>query len=93
MKQIASLLLCLLALLCSCEQAKDDYRYPSVVTDYACLITDATGYAEQLLLDDGCIMGIEEIAVLINDLAITAMYFLCIICNVSVILRANNYIE
>ena len=53
LKQITSLLLCLLALLCSCEQAKDDYRYPSVVTDYACLITDATGYAEQLLLDNG----------------------------------------
>ena len=50
---IPGLLFFLLALLCSCEQAGEDYRYPSVVTDYACLITDATGYAEQLLLDNG----------------------------------------
>lgn len=47
------LLLPILALLCSCEDSGEGYRYPSVVTDYACLITDATGYAEQLLLDNG----------------------------------------
>ena len=48
-----SLIACLLALLCSCEQAGEDYRYPSVVTDYACIITDATAHADQLLLDNG----------------------------------------
>lgn len=51
--QFISFIACVLALLCSCEQAGDDYRYPSVVTDYACLITDSHGYAEQLLLDNG----------------------------------------
>ena len=50
---IISLIACLLALLCSCERAGDDYRYPSVVTDYACIISGATGRAEQLLLDNG----------------------------------------
>ena len=48
-----SLIACLLALLCSCEQADDNYRYPSIVTDYACIITDATAHADQLLLDNG----------------------------------------
>lgn len=47
------LIACLLTLLCSCEQAGDDYRYPSVVTDFACLITDAQGKAERMRLDDG----------------------------------------
>ena len=50
---IPGLLFFLLALLCSCEQAGEDYRYPSVVTDYACIITDATAHADQLLLDNG----------------------------------------
>lgn len=31
----------------------DDYRYPSVLTDYACLLTDEEGQPEHLLLDDG----------------------------------------
>ena len=48
-----SLIACLLALLCSCELADDNYRYPSIVTDYACIVTDPTGHAEQLLLDNG----------------------------------------
>lgn len=50
---IPGLIACLLALLCSCEQADDNYRYPSIVTDYACIVTDPTGHAEQLLLDNG----------------------------------------
>ena len=50
---IISFITCMFALLCSCEQAGDDYRYPSVVTDYACIITDATAHADQLLLDNG----------------------------------------
>ena len=54
MKQTTSLLLFLLALLCSCEDAMDDYRYPSVVTDYACLVTDAAGEPSKLHLDNGC---------------------------------------
>lgn len=32
----------------------DDYRYPSVVTDYACLVTDAAGEPSKLRLDNGC---------------------------------------
>ena len=44
----------MLALLCSCEDAIDDYRYPSVVTDYACLVTDAAGEPSKLHLDNGC---------------------------------------
>lgn len=43
----------ILALFCSCEDTGDDYRYPSVVTDYACLITDTDGVPEQLHLDNG----------------------------------------
>lgn len=50
---LISLIAGLLTLLCSCEQSGDDYRYPSVVTDYACIISDATGQADQLLLDNG----------------------------------------
>lgn len=58
------LITCLLTLLCSCEQAGDDYRYPSLVTDFACLITDAQGHAERLLLDNGASHPIS----LTNDL-------------------------
>ena len=54
MKHIRHTLLYLLALLCSCEQVTDDYRYPSVVTDYACLATDSKGAPYQLHLDNGC---------------------------------------
>ena len=50
---IPGLIFCLLALLCSCQQTEDDYRYPSVVTDYACIISNAAGQADQLLLDNG----------------------------------------
>ncbi len=32
----------------------DDYHYPSVVTDYACLVTDAAGEPSKLHLDNGC---------------------------------------
>ena len=53
MKRLISLAFPILALLCSCEDAADSYRYPSVLTDYACLLTDATGQPEQLLLDNG----------------------------------------
>jgi hypothetical protein len=52
-KRLISLAFPILALLCSCEDAADSYRYPSVLTDYACLLTDATGQPEQLLLDNG----------------------------------------
>jgi len=48
------LLLPVLTLLCSCEDvAEDDYRYPSVRTDFACTATDGKGRIEHLLLDDG----------------------------------------
>ena len=52
-KKNASILLPILALLCSCEDVGNDYRYPSVITDYACIITDAYGSPESLLLDNG----------------------------------------
>lgn len=48
------LLLPILTLLGSCEDATDDdYRYPSVRTDFACIATDDKGKIEYLLLDDG----------------------------------------
>lgn len=53
MKQALYLLLPLLALLCSCEDEGDNYRYPSVRTDFVCLTTDATGLLEAMRLDDG----------------------------------------
>ena len=39
-------------LVCSCER-DDDYRYPSVLTDYVCLATGAAGKVERMLLDNG----------------------------------------
>ena len=43
-----------LTLLCSCEDvAEDNYRYPSVRTDFACIATDGKGRIKHLLLDDG----------------------------------------
>lgn len=53
MKKAKFLLLSILALFCCCEDGSNDYRYPSVVTDYACIITDVKGSPESLLLDDG----------------------------------------
>lgn len=53
MKSIKYLIFPILALLCSCEDAANDYRYPSVVTDFASLIIDAEGQPEQLSLDNG----------------------------------------
>ena len=53
MKRFLYLAFPILALLCSCEDAADSYRYPSVITDYACLLTDATGQPELLRLDNG----------------------------------------
>ena len=50
---IPGLIACLLTLLCSCEQADDDYRYPSVVTDYTCLMTNWKGEIEYMRLDNG----------------------------------------
>ncbi len=48
------LLLPILTLLSSCEDATDDdYRYPSVRTDFACIATDDKGKIEHFLLDDG----------------------------------------
>ena len=53
MKNIILRILPLLALLCSCEKGSDDYRYPSVVTDFVCLTTDAEGHLDELLTDGG----------------------------------------
>lgn len=53
MKKHLTILISILALLCSCEDAMEDYRYPSVITDYACLVTNTSGQAEQLRLDNG----------------------------------------
>ena len=53
MKKLLSLLIPTLALLCSCEDAGDDYRYPSVITDYTCLHTNESGHPDQLRLDNG----------------------------------------
>lgn len=52
-KRYACIVFSLLALLCSCGDAAEDYRYPSVITDYACLLTDAFGRPELLHLDNG----------------------------------------
>ena len=46
------ILLPILALFCSCEGG-DDFRYPSVLTDYVCLLTDEDGVPEELVLDNG----------------------------------------
>lgn len=59
MKRIVCLIFPILALLCSCEDVADDYRYPSVITDYACLITEAEGRPKKLNLDNGCTYPIE----------------------------------
>lgn len=53
MKKLIAILFPILALLCGCEDVGDDYRYPSVLTDYACLLTDDGGEPELLLLDNG----------------------------------------
>ena len=53
MKKFLYLLLPTLALLCSCEKAEEVYRYPSVVTDYACMLTDVSGQPDLLRLDNG----------------------------------------
>ena len=46
------ILLPILALFCCCEGG-DDFRYPSVLTDYACLVTDTEGVPHELVLDNG----------------------------------------
>lgn len=43
----------LFILLFGCEDGHDDYRYPSVLTDYACLSTDGRGEPSLLRLDSG----------------------------------------
>lgn len=55
MKAIRTILLLfpVLILLCSCEDSGDDYRYPSVRTDFTRIATDSKGKIEHLLLDDG----------------------------------------
>ena len=40
-------------LFCNCESGDDDYRYPSVRTDFVCLTTDDAGRFERMLLDNG----------------------------------------
>ena len=47
------LLFSILTLFCSCEKGNDDYRYPSVVTDFVCLTTDAEGHFDELHTDRG----------------------------------------
>lgn len=54
MRRTLYLLIPILALLCSCEDTTDDYRYPSVFTDYACFVTNNAGKIEQMRLDNGC---------------------------------------
>lgn len=53
MKKVTLFLFPILALLCSCEDVGNDYRYPSVITDYTCITTDADGTPELLQLDNG----------------------------------------
>lgn len=53
MNKLTSLTLPILALLCSCENDADNYRHPSVITDYTCLTIDAHGEPKQLRLDNG----------------------------------------
>lgn len=53
MKKHFTILISILTLFCSCEDAMDDYRYPSVVTDFVCFTTDNSGKLEYLLLDKG----------------------------------------
>jgi hypothetical protein len=52
-KKVTLFLFPILALLCSCEDVGNDYRYPSVITDYTCITTDADGTPELLQLDNG----------------------------------------
>ncbi len=53
-KRYTVLMMAVLALLiCGCGQADEDYRYPSVLTDYVCLATGAAGKVERMLLDNG----------------------------------------
>lgn len=53
MRKTLSILIPLLTLLCSCEDEGDDYRYPSVITDFVCFSTDARGQMEYMHTDKG----------------------------------------
>lgn len=53
MKRTIYLIFSILALLSSCEDVTNDYRYPSVITDYACLVTNHNGEPNRLTLDNG----------------------------------------
>lgn len=53
MKKHLTILFPILALLCSCEDAMDEYRYPSVITDFVCFTTDNNGQLEYMLPDKG----------------------------------------
>lgn len=53
MKKVLPILIPLLTLLCSCEDEGDDYRYPSVITDFVCFSTDAKGQLEYMHTDKG----------------------------------------
>lgn len=53
MRRTFPILFFILALLCSCEDIGDDYRYPSVITDYVSLSTDDDGEPLSLHLDNG----------------------------------------
>ena len=59
MKRFIYLIISILALLCSCEDAVDNYRYPSVISDFACLVTDGNGQPELLRLDNGQVYPIS----------------------------------
>lgn len=53
MRKTLSILIPLLTLLCSCEDEGDDYRYPSVITDFVCFSTDGRGQVEYMYTDKG----------------------------------------
>ena len=44
----------LIGLFCSCEQTNEEYRYPSVLTNFVCFITNSSGQIVQMRLDDNC---------------------------------------
>lgn len=46
-------LFCLLLLLVSCGDEKEEDMYPNILTDFACLPTDERGMMHQLVLDNG----------------------------------------
>lgn len=50
--RILTSIITLIGLFCSCEQTDEEYRYPSVLTDFVCLTTNGSGEIVQMCLDD-----------------------------------------